>query len=83
MGGEVVEFTSLKVEGVGSEINLDFGVAVLLLPKEAEQFTEMKRGDIAYDGRVIGEFGNFSCITDSVFEISGGIDQFQIESLFA
>ena len=83
MGGEVVEFASLKVEGVGSEADLDFGVTVLLLPKEAEQFTEMKRCDIADDGSVIGEFGNFACITDSVFEISGGIDQFQIESLFA
>ena len=83
MGGEVVEFASLKVEGVGPEINLDFGVTVLFLPKKAEQFTKMKRGYIADDGRVIGEFGNFACITDSVFEISGGIDQFQIESLFA
>ena len=83
MGGEVVEFASLKVEGVGSEINLDFGVAVLLLSKKAEQFAKMKRGDIANDGRVIGEFGDFACITDGVIEISGGIDQFQIESLFS
>ena len=83
MGGEVVKFASLKVEGVGSETDLDFGVTVLLLPKEAEQFTKMKRGDIANDGRVIGELGDFACITDGVFEISGGIDQFQIESLFS
>ena len=83
MGGEVVEFASLKVEGVGSETDLDFGVAVLFLPKKAEKFTEMKWGDIANDGRVIGEFGDFACITDGVIEISGGIDQFQIESLLA
>ena len=83
MGREVVEFAGLKVEGVGPEINLDFGVTVLLLTKEAEQFTEMKRGDIADDGCVGGEFSDFACITDSVFEISGGIDQFQIEGLFA
>ena len=83
MGGEVVEFASLKVEGVGPEINLDFGVTVLLLPKKAEQFTKMKRGDIADDGCVVGEFGDFACITDGVFEISGSIDQFQIESLLA
>ena len=83
MGGEVVEFASLKVEGVWPEINLDFGVTLLLLPKEAEQFTKIKRGDIADDGSVIGEFGDFACITDSVFEISGSIDQFQIEGLFA
>ena len=83
MGGEVVKFASLKVEGVGSETDLDFGVTVLLLPKEAEQFTKMKGGDIANDGRVIGEFGDFACITDGVIEISGGIDQFQIESLFS
>ena len=54
MGGEVVEFASLKVEGVRSETDLDFGVTVLLLPKEAEKFTEMKWGDIADDGSVIG-----------------------------
>lgn len=83
MGGEVVEFASLKVEGVGPEINLDFGVIVLLLPKKAEQFTKMKRGDIADDGRVIGEFGDFACIGDGVLEISGGINQLQIESLFS
>ena len=83
MGGEVVEFASLKVEGVGPEINLDFGVTVLLLPKKAEQFTKMKRGDIADDGRVVGEFGDFACITDGVLKISGSIDQFQIESLLA
>ena len=83
MGGEVVEFASLKVEGVRSEINLDFGVAVLLLSKKAEQFTEMKRGDIADDGCVIGEFSDFACITDGVLKISGSIDQFQIESLFS
>ena len=83
MGGEVVEFASLKVEGVGPEINLDFGVTVLLLPKKAEQFTKMKRGDIADDGSVIGEFGDFTCITNGVLEISGSIDQFQIESLFS
>ena len=71
------------MEGVRSETDLDFGVTVLLLPKEAEQFTEMKRGGIAYDGRVIGEFGNFACITDGVLEISGSIDQFKIESLFS
>ena len=74
MGREVVEFASLKVEGVGPEINLDFGVTVLLLPKKAEQFTKMKWGDIADDGRVIGEFGDFARITDGVLEISGGID---------
>ena len=83
MGGKGVEFASLKVEGVGSETDLDFGVAVLFLPKKAEKFTEMKWGDIANDGRVIGEFGDFACITDGVLEISGGIDQFQIESLFS
>ena len=83
MGGEVVEFASLKVEGVGSEADLDFGVTVLLLPKKAEQFTEMKRGDIADDGCVIGQFSDFTCITDGVLEISGSIDQFQVESLFA
>ena len=83
MGREIVEFAGLKVEGVGPEINLDFGVTVLLLTKEAEQFAKMKRGDIANDGRVIGEFGDFACITDGVIEISGGIDQFQIESLFS
>ena len=71
------------MEGVGPEINLDFGVTVLLLPKKAEQFAKMKRGDIADDGRVVGEFGDFACITDSVFEVSGSIDQFQIEGLFA
>ena len=83
MGREVVEFASLKVEGVGSEINLDFGVAVLLLSKKAEQFAKMKRGDIADDGSVIGEFSDFAGITDGVIEISGSIDQFQIESLFS
>ena len=83
MGREVVEFASLKVEGVRSETDLDFGVTVLFLPKKAEQFTEMKRGDIADDGRVVGEFSDFACITDGVLEISGGIDQFKIESLLA
>jgi len=83
VGGEVVEFASLKVEGVRSETDLDFGVTVLFLPKKAEQFTEMKRGDIADDGSVIGEFSDFACITDGVLEISGSIDQFQIESLFS
>ena len=83
MGREVVEFASLKVEGVRSEADLDFGVTVLLLPKKAEQFTKMKWGDIADDGRVIGEFGDFACITYGVLKISGGIDQFQIESLFS
>ena len=83
MGGEIVKFASLKVEGVGSEADLDFGVTVLLLPKEAEQFTEMKRGDIANDGSVIGEFSDFACITYGVLKISGSIDQFQVESLFA
>ena len=74
MGGEIVKFASLKVEGVGSEADLDFGVTVLLLPKKAEQFTKMKWGDIANDGRVIGEFSDFACIGDGVLEISGGID---------
>ena len=83
MGGKVVEFASLKVEGVGSEINLDFGVTVLFLSKKAEQFAKMKRGDIADDGSVIGEFSDFAGITDGVIEISGSIDQFQIESLFS
>ncbi len=83
MGGEVVEFASLKVEGVGSETDLDFRVTVLFLPKKAEQFAEMKRGDIADDGCVIGDFGDFACITDGDLEISGSIDQFQIKSLFA
>ena len=83
MGREIVEFAGLKVEGVGPEINLDFGVTVLLLTKEAEQFAKMKRGDIADDGSVIGEFGDFACITDGVLKISGSIDQFQVESLFA
>jgi len=83
VGGKVVEFASLKVEGVRSETDLDFGVTVLFLPKKAEQFTEMKRGDIADDGCVVGEFSDFAGITDGVLEISGSIDQFQIESLFA
>ncbi len=83
MGGEVVEFAGLKMEGVRSETDLDFGATILFLPKKAEQFTEMKRGDIADDGSVIGEFSDFACITDGVLEISGGIDQFQIESLFS
>ena len=83
MGGEVVEFASLKVEGVRSETDLDFGVAVLLLSKKAEQFAKMKRGDIANDGRVFWKFGDFACITDGVLKISGGIDQFKIESLFS
>ena len=83
MGGEGVEFAGLKMEGVRSETDLDFGVTVLFLPKKAEQFTEMKRGDIADDGRVIGEFSDFACITDGVLEISSSIDQFQIESLFS
>ena len=83
MGREVVEFASLKVEGVRSETDLDFGATVLFLPKKAEQFTKMKRGDIADDGSVIGEFSDFACITDGVLKISGSIDQFQIESLFS
>ena len=82
MGGEVVEFASLKVEGVGSETDLDFGVTVLFLPKKAEQFTEMKRGDIADDGSVVGELGDFASVGDGVCKVTGGIDQIQLESAF-
>ncbi len=35
MGGEIVKFSGLKVEGFGDKADLNFGAGVLLLPKES------------------------------------------------
>ena len=74
MGGEVVEFAGLKVEGVRSETDLDFGVGVLLLAEESEKSAKVEGGVVANDGSVLRELGNFTGIGDGVLQISRGID---------
>ena len=74
MGGEIVKFASLKVEGVGSEADLDFGVGVLLLAEESEKSAKVKGGVVANDGSVLRELGNFTGIGNGVLQISRGID---------
>lgn len=74
MVGEEVKFSSLKVEGVGNEADLNFGICVLLLAQEFEKFSKMERGGIADDGGIVRELGDLTGIGDGVLQIPGGID---------
>ena len=74
VGGEIVKFSGLKVEGFGDKADLDFGVGVLLLAEESEKSAEVEGGVVANDGSVLRELGNFTGIGDGVLQISRGID---------
>ncbi len=82
MGGEVVKFSGLKVEGFGDKADLNFGAGVLLLPKESQKSAKMKGGGVANDGSVGGQLGDFAGVGDGVCKVTGGIDQIQLESAF-
>ena len=74
MGGEVVKFSGLKVEGLRDKADLDFGVGVLLLAEKSEKSAEVEGGVVANDGSVLGELGNFTGIGDGVLQIARGVD---------
>ena len=82
MGGEVVKFSGLKVEGFGDKADLNFGAGVLLLSKESQKSAKMKGGGVANDGSVGGQLGDFAGVGDGVCKVTGGIDQIQLESAF-
>ena len=82
VGRKVVKFSGLKVEGFGDKADLNFGAGVLLLPKESQKSAEMEGGGVANDGSVGGQLGDFAGVGDGVCEVTGGIDQIQLESTF-
>jgi hypothetical protein len=82
VGRKVVKFSGLKVERFGDKADLNFGAGVLLLPKESQKSAKMKGGGVANDGSVGGQLGDFAGVGDGVCEVTGGIDQIQLESSF-
>lgn len=82
VGRKVVKFSGLKVEGFGDKADLNFGAGVLLLPKESQKSAKMKGGGVANDGSVGGQLGDFAGVGDGVCEVTGGINQIQLESAF-
>ena len=74
MGGEVVKFSGLKVEGFGDKADLNFGVGILFLAEESKKSAEVEGGVVANDGSVLGELGNFTGIGDGVLQIASGVD---------
>ena len=74
MGGEVVKFSGLKMEGLRDKADLNFGVGILFLAEESKKSAEVEGGGVANDGCVLGQLGNFTGIGDGVLQISRGID---------
>ena len=64
MGGEVVKFPRLKMEGFRTQVELD--LAFGFLPEKAEQFAQVKGNHVTDDRGVLRQFGDLPGIGDGV-----------------